>query len=115
MTSIALSTKAAKLMKLCEAEGFAHLDDLLAAAICDSVGLSTLQASGDVLDYFLGRQIYPNINYNQIQSQSSPQSRQQPVQNYNCGLRQAVQLWLDSGARCNGSMKTGFARLCQAL
>src|SRR5271166_2464402 len=22
---------------------------------------------------------------------------------------------LDSGARCNGSMKTGFARLCQAL
>ena len=22
---------------------------------------------------------------------------------------------VDSGARCNGSMKTGFARLCQAL
>ncbi len=22
---------------------------------------------------------------------------------------------LDSGARCNGSMRTGFARLCQAL
>ena len=37
MTSIALSAKAAKLMKLCEAEGFNCLDDLLAASITDSV------------------------------------------------------------------------------
>lgn len=47
------------------------------------VALSGLQAFGDTLDYFFGRQIYQNINYNQIQSQSSPQSRQQAVQNYN--------------------------------
>jgi len=37
MTSIALSAKAAKLMKLCCAEGFARLDDLLAAAVSDSL------------------------------------------------------------------------------
>jgi len=37
MTSIALSAKAAKLMKLCRAEGFTRLDDLLSATICDSV------------------------------------------------------------------------------
>jgi hypothetical protein len=37
MTSIALSAKAAKLMKLCDAAGFACLDDLLAASITDSV------------------------------------------------------------------------------
>ena len=37
MTSFALSTKAAKLMKLCEAEGFNCLDDLLAACVSDSV------------------------------------------------------------------------------
>ena len=37
MTSIALSAKAAKLMKLCDAEGFTCLDDLLAASISDSV------------------------------------------------------------------------------
>ena len=35
MTSIALSAKASKLMKLCEAEGFNCLDDLLAASITD--------------------------------------------------------------------------------
>ncbi len=27
----------------------------------------------------------------------------------------AVVTFVDSGARCNGSMRTGFARLCQAL
>jgi hypothetical protein len=37
MTSIALSAKAAKLMKLCDGAGFACLDDLLAASITDSV------------------------------------------------------------------------------
>ena len=37
MTSIALCAKASKLMKLCEAEGFTSLDDLLAASITDSV------------------------------------------------------------------------------
>jgi hypothetical protein len=48
-----------------------------------SVGLSTLQASGDILDYFFGPQIYQNINYNQMQSQVTPQSRQQAVQKCN--------------------------------
>ena len=33
MTSIALSAKAAKLMKLCDAAGFNCIDDLLAASI----------------------------------------------------------------------------------
>jgi hypothetical protein len=37
MTSIALSAKAAKLMKLCDAAGFNSLADLLAASITDSV------------------------------------------------------------------------------
>jgi len=37
MSTIALSNKAAKLMKLCDAEGFNCLDDLLAAAATDSV------------------------------------------------------------------------------
>ena len=37
MTSIALSAKPSKLMKLCEAEGFNCLDDLLAVPISDSV------------------------------------------------------------------------------
>ena len=37
MTSITLCAKASKLMKLCEAEVFASLDDLLAASICDGV------------------------------------------------------------------------------
>ena len=36
-TTIELTTKAAKLMKLCDAEGFQCLDDLLAAAATDSV------------------------------------------------------------------------------
>ena len=35
MTSIALSAKASKLMKLCEAEGFTSLDDLL-SAVCST-------------------------------------------------------------------------------
>ena len=37
MSTIALSNKAAKLMKLCEAEGFASFDDLLQVAAADSV------------------------------------------------------------------------------
>ena len=37
MTSIALSAKAAKLMKLCDAAGFYCIDDLLSASITDSV------------------------------------------------------------------------------
>jgi hypothetical protein len=37
MSTIVLSNKAAKLMKLCEVEGFASLDDLLQAADTDSV------------------------------------------------------------------------------
>jgi RHS repeat-associated protein len=48
--------------------------------------LSGLQATGDTLDYFFGRQIYQNMNYNQVQSQTSAQSRQQYAQNYNASF-----------------------------
>jgi RHS repeat-associated protein len=48
--------------------------------------LSGVQATGDTLDYFFGRQIYQNMNYNQIQSQTSAQSRQQYAQNYNASF-----------------------------
>ncbi len=48
--------------------------------------LSGLQATGDTLDHFFGRQIYQNMNYNQVQSQTSAQSRQQYVQNYNASF-----------------------------
>jgi hypothetical protein len=37
MSTIALSNKAAKLMKLCDAEGFQNLDNLLAASAVGSV------------------------------------------------------------------------------
>ena len=37
MSTIVLSHKAVKLMKLCDAEGFEILDDLLALSIIDSV------------------------------------------------------------------------------
>jgi len=37
MSTIVLSTKAAKLMKLCDAGGFNSLDDLLALSVTDSV------------------------------------------------------------------------------
>jgi hypothetical protein len=37
MSTIALSNKAAKLMKLCELEGFKRLDDLIKASFSDSV------------------------------------------------------------------------------
>jgi RHS repeat-associated protein len=50
------------------------------------VALSGLQAFGDTLDYFFGRQIYQNINYNQVNAQPSVQSRQQYVQNYNASF-----------------------------
>jgi hypothetical protein len=37
MSTIALSHKAAKLMKLCELEGFRRLSDLLKVSVADSV------------------------------------------------------------------------------
>jgi hypothetical protein len=37
MSQIVLSNKAEKLMKLCEAEGFDSLDDLLEFVVADSV------------------------------------------------------------------------------
>ena len=37
MSTIVLSNKAAKLMKLCDAKGFKSLDDLLALSVTDSV------------------------------------------------------------------------------
>jgi hypothetical protein len=47
------------------------------------LAMSSLQATGDALDFFYAPQIYRNVNYNQVQSQTSTQSRQQYVQNYN--------------------------------
>jgi hypothetical protein len=37
MSTIALSHKAAKLMKLCDIEGFRHVEDLLKASVTDSI------------------------------------------------------------------------------
>jgi hypothetical protein len=37
MSTVALSNKAAKLMKLCDAEGFKCIDELLSVSITDSV------------------------------------------------------------------------------
>ena len=37
MSTIALSHKAAKLMKLCDLEGFKRIDDLLKASVVDSI------------------------------------------------------------------------------
>jgi hypothetical protein len=37
MSTIALSNKAAKLMKLCDAAGYANFEDLLKASVADSI------------------------------------------------------------------------------
>ena len=37
MSAIVLSIKASKLMRVCEAEGFATIDDLIALSVADSV------------------------------------------------------------------------------
>ena len=37
MSTIALSHKAAKLMRLCDLEGFKHLDDLIKASAADNI------------------------------------------------------------------------------
>jgi hypothetical protein len=37
MSTIALSNKAAKLMKLCDIEGFERIEDLLKASVTDSI------------------------------------------------------------------------------
>ena len=46
MTSITLSAKAAKLMKLCDAAGFNCIDDLLSASIFDSLCPAICMAEG---------------------------------------------------------------------
>ena len=46
MSIIALSNKAAKLMKLCDAEGFNNLDDLLAASVGDSASAAICMTEG---------------------------------------------------------------------
>jgi len=50
------------------------------------LALSGLSATLDVLDHYFAPQIYQNVNYNQVQSQSSIQSRQQFVQSYNSSM-----------------------------
>jgi hypothetical protein len=37
MSTIVLSNKGAKLMKLCQAEGLEGIDDLMALSVCDSL------------------------------------------------------------------------------
>jgi hypothetical protein len=46
MSTVALSHKAAKLMKLCDAEGFKCVDDLLEAAVTDSICPSICMTEG---------------------------------------------------------------------
>jgi hypothetical protein len=46
MSTLALSNRAAKLMKLCDIEGFKSLDDLLAAAAGDSVSPAICMTEG---------------------------------------------------------------------
>ena len=46
MSTIALSNKAAKLMKLCEAEDFKSLDDILGLSVSDSVCLAICMTEG---------------------------------------------------------------------
>jgi hypothetical protein len=46
MSAIVLSTKRSKLMKVCEAEGFASIDDLLALVVVDSVCPAICMAEG---------------------------------------------------------------------
>ena len=49
----------------------------------EKIILETWPVVLDVLDHYFGRQIYQNINYGNVQSQTSVQSRQQFVQSYN--------------------------------
>jgi hypothetical protein len=46
MSTIALSRRAAKLMKLCDAEGFTCVDDLLQASVTDSICPSICMTEG---------------------------------------------------------------------
>ena len=46
MSTVALSYKAAKLMKLCDLEGYKRLDDLLQASVTDSICPSICMTEG---------------------------------------------------------------------
>lgn len=46
MFTIVLSTKGSKLIKLCEAEGVASVDDLLALSVADSIGPAICMTEG---------------------------------------------------------------------
>jgi hypothetical protein len=46
MSGIVLSIKASKLVKVCEAEGFATVDDLIALSVADSVCPAICMAEG---------------------------------------------------------------------
>jgi hypothetical protein len=54
MSTIALSNKAAKLMKLCDAAGFENLEDLLKASVTDMGlwGRSARDSSGFAISAF---------------------------------------------------------------
>jgi hypothetical protein len=46
MSAIVLSNNGSKLMKVCEAEGFATIDDLIALSVADSVCPAICMAEG---------------------------------------------------------------------
>ena len=46
MSTIALSSRAAKLMKLCDLEGYKRLDELLQASVTDSICPSICMTEG---------------------------------------------------------------------
>ena len=46
MSAIVLSMKGSKLMKVCEAEGFASIDDLVALVVADSVCAAICMTEG---------------------------------------------------------------------
>jgi len=46
MSDVALSNKAAKLMRLCELEGFEKVEDILFACMCDSICLAICMTEG---------------------------------------------------------------------
>ena len=61
MSTIALSNKAAKLMKLCDIEGFERLEDLLKASFTDSVCPAICMTEG--CDYTTGTEPDQDAGY----------------------------------------------------
>ena len=77
--------------------------------------LDVATAALDVLDHYFAPQVYQNVNYKQLQSQTTIQARQNFVQSYNASTNVSTpqsQLWVTpSGAVVNwgGQLITGPA------